>query len=162
MAGAEQIGELFHKEKEAKRNITDKRSNVNSLIDHRTIVQGSTPVNSTIEKLEEHQNRQKSIAQKLEQHERHTRLLANARIDESLHNWVMEGLTTEAYLPWVAKCCHILGLTKVNELAIAARRGKSPQNLFASLLIGARKLKQEQFRSDIDTKPEHLTGDIDG
>ncbi len=151
----ESLKEVFHKEKKQKKT-TDKRSDVNSPLDNSTNVQGSTAVNSISEQLHKHQNRQKSIAHKaLEQRERNTKLLANAEIDEHLSEWVNVGLTSQAFVPWVAKCCHTLGLSKVNHLAINARNGKTPDRLFASMLKAAMQLHfKREFNATNDvTEP---------
>lgn len=140
----ESLGEVFHKEKKQKKT-TDKRSDVNSLLDNSTVVQGNTRVNSISEQLEEHQNRQKSIAKsKLIDTERLKKQTRNVEIDASLRGWVMDGLVDPAYATWVAKCCHVLGLELVNSLAINARNGKTPQRLFSSLLKGNMNLKAKQ------------------
>lgn len=140
----ESIKQVFHKEKKQKKT-TDKRSDVNSLLDNSTVVQGSTAVNSITEQLAEHQSRQKSIANsKLIDADRLRRQTRNVEIDASLRGWVIDGLVDPAYATWVAKCCHVLGLELVNSLAINARNGKSPQRLFSSLLKGNMNLKAKQ------------------
>ena len=144
MAKPESIGEVFHKEKKQKKT-TDKRSTDDSLLDNSSIVQGITRVNSLTEKLEEHQNRQKSIGQQeLAKRERSKKQMRNIEIDEHLHGWVMEGLVNPDYATWVAKACHTLGLETCNRLAINARNGKAPQRLFSSLLKGHLNLKAKQ------------------
>lgn len=140
----ESLSEVFHKEKKQKKT-TDIRPVVNSLLDDSSIVQGSTPVKSLPEQLEEHQNRQKSIGRsKLIYAERLRKQTRNVEIDASLRGWVMEGLVDPAYASWVAKCCHVLGLELANSLAINARNGKTPQRLFSSLLKGNMNLKAKQ------------------
>lgn len=142
---------LFHKEKKQKKT-TDKRSNVNSLLDNSTNVKGSTAVKSLPEQLEEHQNRQKSIAHKsLENRERLSKQMRNIEIDQRLNDWINEGLVDQAFSTWVAKCCHSLTLEVVNRLAINARNGKSPQRLFSSLLKGNMNLKAKQEFLDYDS-----------
>lgn len=140
----ESINEVFHKEKKQKKT-TDISPIAYSPIANSPIVQGSTPVNSLIEKTQDHQSRLKSTAQKqLVDRERSLKQLRNIEIDEHLNGWVMEGLVNPDYLKWVANCCHKLGLQTVNRLAINARGGKQPQYLFASLLKGNMNLKAKQ------------------
>jgi hypothetical protein len=159
---------LSTKRKEAKEKTTVKRSTVNRTIVNSTIVQGSMAVKGLSEQLKDHQNRYKSIGQqKLAQRDRNIRLLENADIDEHLHEWVIEGLTSVQFAPWVAKCCHILGLEKVNKLAIAARNGTTKDRLFSTLLKGAMQLhaKREYYRNDSPDQVsvrDRLTGDLDG
>lgn len=149
--GVESLAEVFHKESN-QRKTTDKRSIDHSPIDNSSIVQGITAVNSITEQLSEHQNRRKAIGQEqLQKRERLHKQTRNLEIDASLHSWVMEGLVDEAYLSWVAKCCHTLGLETVNRLAINARNGKYPQRLFSSLLKGSINLKAKQDYYDMDT-----------
>lgn len=145
---------VFHKES-SKEITTDNSSIDNSLIDNSTIGQGITRVKSLPEQLVEHQTRQKSIGQQqLREKERNARLLANAEIDECLSEWVMEGLTSEAFIPWVAKCCHTLSLQKVNRLAINARSGKSRDRLFHTLLKGAMMVHaKKQYYAEPTTLP---------
>lgn len=128
---------VIHKEKNQKKTEVN-RTIVNSLIDNSTIVKGSTAVNSISEQLLEQQNRYKSIAQKkLIDADRNSKLLRNSEIDDCLQGWIMSGLASDAFAPWIAKCCHTLTLEKVNRLANSARSGKTPDRLFASLLKGA-------------------------
>lgn len=136
----------YPQKESSKEKTTDKRSSVNSTVDNSTVVKGSTTVKRPIEQLQDHQNRQKSIGQQqLADRERNSRLLLNAEIDDRLHNWVMEGITSEEFMPWVAKCCHVLGLQKVVQLSNAARNGKTPDRLFSSMLKGAMNLHYKQI-----------------
>lgn len=147
---------LSTKRKEAKEKTTVNRSTVNRTIVNSTIVQGSMAVKGLAEQLKEHQNRYKSIGQqKLATRERNIRLLENADIDEHLQGWIMEGLTSDQFAPWVAKCCHTLGIEKVNKLAIAARNGKTRDRLFSTLLKGAMQLHaRHQFYGTDSSKPQ--------
>jgi hypothetical protein len=158
-SGVESLSDLIHKEKKQKKT-TDKRSIVDSPLDNSSIVQGNTRVNSITEQLSEHQNRRKAIGQEqLIKRERLSKQTRNLEIDASLHSWVMEGLVDRAYLSWVAKCCHTLGLETVNRLAINARNGKQPQRLFSSLLKGSINLKAKQDYYDMETlNPDTANG----
>jgi hypothetical protein len=144
---------VFHKEKEAKRKTNVISTIDNSLIDNSTVVKDTRAVKSITEQLLEHQNSKKAIAQQqLLDREKQSRLIANAEIDECLQGFVMEGLTSVNFLPWVAKCCHTLGLQKVNTIAIAARNGKTRDRLFSCLLKGAMALHaKKQFYADGST-----------
>lgn len=141
----EDLSISFPQKERSKEKTTDKRSNVNSLVDNSSIVQGSTHVKRPSEQLEEHQDRQKSIADKKQ---RLSNQMRNIEIDSSLNGWVNEGLVDSAYASWVAKCCHTLTLEVVNRLAINSRNGKHPQRLFSSLLKGHMNLKaRDEFYS---------------
>lgn len=138
------INELIHKEKNQKKT-TVNSTIVNSSLDNSTIVKGNMAVNSQIEQLEEHQIEQKSIANsKLVDKERNMRMIRNAEIDECIEDWINRGLTSDQFAPWVAKCCHQLGLNKVNRFAISAQRGNNPDRLFSSLLKAALQLKAKR------------------
>ena len=133
------INEVIHKEK------NQKKTTVNSTFVNSTNVKGSMPVNSISEQLEEHQIEQKSIANsKFIDKERNMRMIRNAEIDECIEDWINRGLTTDQFAPWVAKCCHQLGLSKVNRFAISAQRGNNPDRLFSSLLKAALQLKAKR------------------
>ena len=138
------INKIIHKEKNQKKTTVNSPF-VNSLIDNSTNVKSNTAVNSISEQLAEHQIKQKSIANnKLADKERNIRMLRNAEIDECIEHWINIGLTTDQFAPWVAKCCHQLGLNKVNRFAISAQRGNNPDRLFSSLLKAALQLKAKR------------------
>lgn len=146
---------VFHKEKEAKRNTEVKSPTDDSLLDISSIVQGNTRVNSITEQLAEHQTRKMSIVNSQQQASvdaaRKSKQMLNVEIDQFLYGCVVEGLVDQAYVGWVAKCCHALGLAAVNRLAINARRGKAPQRLFSSLLKGNMNLiAKQQYYGDTD------------
>lgn len=152
------LDKVFHKESN-QRKTTDKRSTDNRTIDYSTVVKGNTVVNSISEQIEVHQNRHQALGQKkLADKERNHKQLRNLEIDGHLHGWIMEGLVDQAYMAWVARCCHTLGLETVNRLAINARNGKYPQRLFSSLLKGSMNLKAKQDYYDITTiNPDSAT-----
>ena len=120
-------------------------------IAYRTVAKGITPIANVNSQLR-NSIEQKSIViddEKLSADQRRRRL-KNAEIDEFLLMLVDTGLLQEDFISWGAKCVHILGLTRVNLIAVNARNGKHPQRLFNYNLKGALDLhyKRKFFEQD--------------
>lgn len=125
---AQQIGELFHKEKEPKRNLKVKRSKALSLKER--IPDVSRPNITEVGKKVRSKEQHKSLTSRAS-------AAKNARIDEYLFDLLMRELIDEEYWKFHTKCMHVLGIEKYNQLVVESVDGKNPKHLLAYKLKGA-------------------------
>jgi hypothetical protein len=143
--GAENIGDIIHKEKEAKRKLKTKGLLPIEPMDYRTIGLGyhTSQVAEAPEVEGQMAERQLGIAQSRQQ-------LLNFEIDEYLHDLIIEGMITEKFQPFYAKACHVLGIKTMNRLKVNAYNGNDKQKLFAYKVKGAMQLHfKRQFESEL-------------
>ena len=140
---SEQIGNLFHKEKEAKRKLKTKGLSPVVPMDNSSIGLGyhsrQEPIAPGVEDLTD--TRPKDVARTRNQ-------LLNHQIDEYLYQLITEGMIDERFVPFYAKACHALGINTINRLKVNAYNGNDKQKLFAYKVKGAMQLyyKQEYER----------------
>ncbi len=126
--GVEPIGGIIHKKKEAKKKQKAK---------------GQLPIGSREGSTQSNQRQEKSatgVAERLAAKERIRNQILNQEIDRFLNTLFNEGIASEKFGAWYAKCCHQLGIKEVNRLAVNARNGNDPQRLFSYKLKGALQL----------------------
>lgn len=87
--------------------------------------------------------------------ERRAQSIKTLEIDEYLFGLVMEGLLSEDFMAYGAKCCYTLGLQRVNTIVLQVRQadcskeGQSKMKLLAWKLNGAMQLHfKKQFYLD--------------
>lgn len=128
---------IIHKESN-QRKLKTKGLMPIDLSDYRTIGKNSTQGNETqgaiVQEVEGSlDNREQRLARTRTQ-------LKNIEIDEFLYDLVSINIIDVKFIPFYAKACHVLGISKINQLKVNALNGDKPQNLFAYKVKGAMQL----------------------
>lgn len=141
ITGVDSLSEVIHK-KEAKKLKAKGQLPVEPM-DSSTDVLG---YHSRQEPTEQGSIEQPFNSQKAAKAERSRTQMKNFQIDEYLQELVMSGMINERFVPFYAKACHKLGVSKVNQLKIntlASPKLKDKQRLFAYKVKGALQLHEK-------------------
>lgn len=174
MAGADELGDLSTKRKEAKEKTKVQQPIANRSIGYRTIgrvAQLSSPIQTKVEpQVKATVPKQQTIDESsLAKAERRARSIKALEIDNYVMNLVIEGLVAEEYFQRAAKVCTVLGLQYVNRMVLQVRnatcdpnKGQSKQKLLAWKMNGALQLHYKRIlfsqtgtseRSDVSVEP---------